>query len=203
MISGSLSNNVLFFPGIGNGSQDGKVLQTFQKSFVQVQNLLDQNRLLINEINQNQESKLPTNLTRNVGLIRELNNNVKRVVDLYGDLSTSFTKSMDASSEAESGGGGITRSDAKKRLRSTIVLVPSGRLNSTNSSFTWKTDFYNIDCNFIHKRKDKVFLDLNLPLDITSFECEEDCANDYEDLWDCKHSCIDPYDFDDREDDKA
>ncbi|KAI3761662.1 hypothetical protein L1987_52083 [Smallanthus sonchifolius] len=130
--------------------------------------------MLISEINQNQESKLPTNLTRNVGLIRELNNNVKRVVDLYGDLSTSFTKSMDASSEAESGGGGITRSDAKKRLS-----------------------------NFIHKRKDKVFLDLNLPLDITSFECEEDCANDYEDLWDCKHSCIDPYDFDDREDDKA
>ncbi|KAI3777921.1 hypothetical protein L1987_47724 [Smallanthus sonchifolius] len=107
------------FSGIGNGSQlgvDGKVLQTFHKSFVQVQNLLDQNRLLINEINQNQESKLPANLTRNVGLIRELNNNVKRVVDLYGDLSTSFSKSMDASSEAES--GGMTRSDGKKRVRS-------------------------------------------------------------------------------------
>lgn len=104
------------FSGIGNGSQDGKVVETFQKSFVQVQNLLDQNRLLINEINQNQESKLPLNLTRNVGLIRELNNNVKRVVHLYGDLSNSFTKSMDASSEAES--AGITRSDAKKRARS-------------------------------------------------------------------------------------
>ncbi|KAL4584415.1 hypothetical protein LXL04_009016 [Taraxacum kok-saghyz] len=107
------------FSGIGNGSQigvDGKVLQTFQKSFVQVQNILDQNRLLINEINQNQESKLPVNLTRNVGLIRELNNNVKRVVDLYGDLSSSFSKSMDASSEAES--GGTTRSDGKKRGRS-------------------------------------------------------------------------------------
>ncbi|PWA80957.1 ELF4-like protein [Artemisia annua] len=106
------------FSGMANGSQlgvDGKVLQTFQKSFVQVQNILDQNRLLISEINQNQESKLPVNLTRNVGLIRELNNNVKRVVDLYGDLSNSFSKSMDASSEAESGG---TRSDGKKRGRS-------------------------------------------------------------------------------------
>ncbi|KAJ0509537.1 putative protein EARLY FLOWERING 4 [Helianthus annuus] len=46
-----------------------------------------------------QESKLPLNLTRNVGLIRELKNNVKRVVHHYGDLSNSFTKSMDASSE--------------------------------------------------------------------------------------------------------
>lgn len=89
----------------GNGSQlDGKVMQSFQKSFVQVQNILDQNRLLINEINQNHESKIPDNLSRNVGLIRELNNNIRRVVDLYSDLSTSFTKSMDASSEGDSSG---------------------------------------------------------------------------------------------------
>lgn len=89
--------------GVGNGSQiDGKMLQTFQKNFVQVQNILDQNRLLINEINQNHESKMPDNLSRNVGLIRELNNNIRRVVDLYADLSTSFTKSMEASSEGDS-----------------------------------------------------------------------------------------------------
>ncbi|KAM0064179.1 putative protein EARLY FLOWERING 4 [Helianthus debilis subsp. tardiflorus] len=52
---------------------------------------------LLMKSKQNQESKLPLNLTK--GLIRELNNNVKRVVYLYGDLSNSFTKSMDASSE--------------------------------------------------------------------------------------------------------
>ncbi|KAK3030915.1 hypothetical protein RJ639_036653 [Escallonia herrerae] len=108
------------YSGMGNGTQvDGKVLQTFQKSFGQVQNILDQNRLLINEINQNQESKVPDNLTRNVGLIRELNNNIRRVVNLYGDLSTSFSKSVDASSEGES--GGTTKSDGKggqKRIRS-------------------------------------------------------------------------------------
>ncbi|KAE8677142.1 Protein ELF4-LIKE 3 [Hibiscus syriacus] len=83
---------------------DSKVVQTFQKCFVQVQNILDQDRLLINEINQNHESKMPHNLTRNVGLIRELNNNIRRVVDLYGDLSSSFTRSMDASSEGDSSG---------------------------------------------------------------------------------------------------
>ncbi|XP_068662666.1 protein ELF4-LIKE 4-like [Aristolochia californica] len=107
------------FSGLGNGSQvDNKVLQTFHKSFVQVQNILDQNRLLINEINQNHESKIPDNLSRNVGLIRELNNNIRRVVDLYADLSSSFTKSMEASSEGDS--AGTLKSDGKagqKRLR--------------------------------------------------------------------------------------
>ncbi|XP_022754802.1 protein ELF4-LIKE 3-like [Durio zibethinus] len=93
------------FSGLGNGTHiDSKVVQTFQKSFVQVQNILDQNRLLINEINQNHESKIPDNLSRNVGLIRELNNNIRRVVDVYADLSSSFTKSMDASSEGDSSG---------------------------------------------------------------------------------------------------
>ncbi|GMI97834.1 ELF4-like 3 [Hibiscus trionum] len=96
---------------LGNGGQmDGKVVQTVQKSFVQVQNILDQNRLLINEINQNHESKIPDNLGRNVGLIRELNNNIRRVVDLYADLSTSVSRSTDiASSEADSNAGGNKR----------------------------------------------------------------------------------------------
>ncbi|KAK7328860.1 hypothetical protein VNO77_22986 [Canavalia gladiata] len=100
------------FSGLGNGNQiDTKILQTFQKNFVQVQNILDQNRLLINEINQNQESKVPDNLSRNVGLIRELNSNIRRVVDLYADLSSSFTKSMEVTSEGDS--NGAVKSDGK------------------------------------------------------------------------------------------
>lgn len=108
------------FSGIGNGTQvDGKVLQTFRKSFGQVQDILDQNRLLINEINQNHESKVPDNLTRNVGLIKELNNNIRRVVSLYADLSSSFARSVESSSEGES--AAALRSDGKasqKRIRS-------------------------------------------------------------------------------------
>ncbi|KAK9131354.1 hypothetical protein Sjap_011841 [Stephania japonica] len=93
------------FSGLGNGAQvDNKILQSFQKSFVQVQNILDQNRLLINEINQNHESRIPDNLSRNVGLIRELNNNIRRVVDLYSDISSNFTRSMEVSSEGDSSG---------------------------------------------------------------------------------------------------
>lgn len=77
------------FSSMDNGQQiEGKVVQKFKKSFVQVQNILDQNRLLIAEINQNHESKIPDNMTQNMGLIRELNSNIRRVVDMYSNLST-------------------------------------------------------------------------------------------------------------------
>ncbi|KAG0458314.1 hypothetical protein HPP92_023151 [Vanilla planifolia] len=105
--------------GNGNGTLvDNKILQHFNRSFGQVQSILDQNRLLINEINQNQESKIPDNLCRNVGLIRELNNNIRRVVDLYADLSTTFVKAMEDSNGESIG---TLRSDGKaghKRTRS-------------------------------------------------------------------------------------
>ncbi|MED6177168.1 Protein ELF4-LIKE 4 [Stylosanthes scabra] len=104
--------------GLGNGNNeeiDNKVLKRFQNSFVQVQNILDQNRVLINEINLNHESKVADNLGRNVGLIRELNNNIRRVVDLYAGLSTSFVKSIDVSSDANSTGAAAAaaKSDGK------------------------------------------------------------------------------------------
>ncbi|KAJ0959392.1 putative protein EARLY FLOWERING 4 [Helianthus annuus] len=83
------------FPDV-QGMGEGKGMQAFEKSFVQVQSILDQNRVLINEINQNHESKIPDNLGRNVGLIRELNNNIRKVVDLYSHLSSNFSKNMDA-----------------------------------------------------------------------------------------------------------
>uniref|UniRef100_A0A7N0TZZ0 Protein EARLY FLOWERING 4 domain-containing protein n=1 Tax=Kalanchoe fedtschenkoi TaxID=63787 RepID=A0A7N0TZZ0_KALFE len=111
-----------FYPGMVSGSAaqlDEKVVQKFQQKFVQVQNLLDQNRLLINEINQNHESKAPDNLSRNVGLIRELNNNIRRVVELYAELSSSFVRSREASSEGESAKTlSSERRASQKRIRS-------------------------------------------------------------------------------------
>ncbi|CAL0321526.1 unnamed protein product [Lupinus luteus] len=47
-----------------------------------VQNILSQNRVFINETNWNYEAKVPYNLSKNVGLIREFNNTVRRVADL-------------------------------------------------------------------------------------------------------------------------
>ncbi|CAD5184590.1 unnamed protein product [Musa acuminata subsp. malaccensis] len=95
------------FPVLGNGSQgDYKVMQTFHKSFGQVQSRLDQNRKLINEINQNQASRIPGRLNRNVRLIGELNSNIRRVVDVDVELPLSFTGSMEASPEAEAASQG-------------------------------------------------------------------------------------------------
>ncbi|KAK4280876.1 hypothetical protein QN277_012436 [Acacia crassicarpa] len=97
---------------------DGRIIQAFQKNLLQAQDILDQNRLLINEINQNHLSNMPQNLSRNVGLIRELNNNIRRVVDLYAALSNSCLKSREASSEGDS--SGTLKSDGKvsqKRIR--------------------------------------------------------------------------------------
>eukprot|EP00250_Pteridium_aquilinum_P007163 c16944_g1_i1 orf=414-794(-) len=87
-------------PENGNGTVD-KVWETFQKSFSQVQTILDQNRVLIREINQNHESRISENLTRNVALIRELNRNIARVVELYANLSAEFVQSMSENSMEE------------------------------------------------------------------------------------------------------
>lgn len=90
-------------PENGN-DMDDKVWETFQKSFSQVQAILDQNWVLIREISLNHESKIPENLTRNVALIRELNSNIARVVELYASLSSEFVQSMvENSTEMEAG----------------------------------------------------------------------------------------------------
>ncbi|KAK4781151.1 hypothetical protein SAY87_017257 [Trapa incisa] len=103
------------FSSMSDATQvDTKVLQTFHKSFVQVQDILDQNRLLINEINQNHELKMPDKLSRNVGLIRELNNNIRRVVNVYSDLSSSLVSSVETTSEGESRSNGKSNT---KRFR--------------------------------------------------------------------------------------
>jgi hypothetical protein len=111
-----------FAAGMANGGGapvGGKVVQSFHRSFVQVQSILDQNQALISEINHNHESRAPDNLTRNVGLIRELNNNIRRVVGLYADLSATFARTVDASSEGDSSGT-LRSSDGRagqKRVR--------------------------------------------------------------------------------------
>ncbi|XP_054821599.1 protein ELF4-LIKE 4-like [Prosopis cineraria] len=97
---------------------DSRIIEAFQKNLLQAQDILDQNRLLINEINQNHLSNMPQNLSRNAGLIRELNNNIRRVVDLYAALSSSCLKSREASSEGDS--NGTLKSDGKvsqKKIR--------------------------------------------------------------------------------------
>jgi hypothetical protein len=103
--------------GFGAGV-DTKVLHAFQTSFVQVQSLLDQNRTLIDEINQNHESKVPAHLSRNVGLIRDLNSNIRRVVDLYANLSSLFPAAAEGGCAASEGVSVDTSVVGHKRIRS-------------------------------------------------------------------------------------
>ncbi|KAL6655959.1 hypothetical protein ACP70R_006785 [Stipagrostis hirtigluma subsp. patula] len=87
--------------GSGSGSRSGaKLPQALQRSFGEVQGILEHNRVLIQEISQNQETRDPDGLTRNVALIRELNTNISRVVGLYADLSGSFNRAVAAKKAA-------------------------------------------------------------------------------------------------------
>ncbi|XP_043724357.1 protein EARLY FLOWERING 4 [Telopea speciosissima] len=73
------------------GEGDVEVWKTFSESFRKIQSVLDQNRLLIQQVNENHQSKIPDNLAKNVGLIREINGNISKVVSLYSNLSSNFS----------------------------------------------------------------------------------------------------------------
>jgi hypothetical protein len=81
---------------------DRRATAVFNNISRQVQFLLDHNRLLINEINQNHEAKISEGLTRNVTLIRQLNSNVAKVVDLYASLSSNFSNVFENLQEVNS-----------------------------------------------------------------------------------------------------
>ena len=70
---------------------DVEVWEMLSKSFIQVQSVLDQNRVLINQVNENHQSKIADNLTKNVALIREINTNISKVLSIYSDLSLNFS----------------------------------------------------------------------------------------------------------------
>ncbi|GFQ06950.1 protein early flowering 4, partial [Phtheirospermum japonicum] len=65
--------------------------ETLTKSFREVQSVLDLNRRLIQQANENHRSKIPRNLATSVELFREIKSNISEVVGLYSDLSESFS----------------------------------------------------------------------------------------------------------------
>ncbi|KAI3835892.1 hypothetical protein MKX03_035158 [Papaver bracteatum] len=71
--------------------EESEVWKTISKSFQQVQAILDQNRLLIQQVNENHQSKIPQNLAKNVALIRDININISKVASIYTELSTNFS----------------------------------------------------------------------------------------------------------------
>ncbi|CAL1402302.1 unnamed protein product [Linum trigynum] len=80
----------------GGGSEgeeyDKEAWDALSKSFRQAQCVLDQNRGLIEQVNANNQSKIPENLTKNVSLICEINGNISKVMSIYSDLSVNFTR---------------------------------------------------------------------------------------------------------------
>ncbi|KAI4370544.1 hypothetical protein MLD38_018889 [Melastoma candidum] len=76
------------------GECDAEVWEIFNSSFSQVQAVLDRNRVLIRQVNENHQSKIPDNMVKNVALIQELNANISKVVSLYSDLSTNFSSAF-------------------------------------------------------------------------------------------------------------
>lgn len=76
------------------GEGDAEVWQNFNTNFGQVQSVLDRNRVLIQQVNENHQSKIPDNMVKNVALIQEINGNISKVVSLYSDLSTNFSRAF-------------------------------------------------------------------------------------------------------------
>ncbi|MCO5553281.1 hypothetical protein L7F22_006802 [Adiantum nelumboides] len=80
-----------------NAEKEARMLETFQKSFEEVQTIFHQNSVLIREISRNQESGNASagSLARNASLIRELNTNMGQVVQLYANISVELSKSLE------------------------------------------------------------------------------------------------------------
>lgn len=79
--------------------EDVEVWDTLSNGFKRAQLLLDQNRDLIQRVNDNHRSRIPDNVARNVGLINEINGNISRVMKIYSDLSVDFTKCLNERAE--------------------------------------------------------------------------------------------------------
>lgn len=86
---------------------DVEVWNTLSSGFKRAQLVLDENRDLIRRVNDNHLSRIPENVSRNVGLINEINGNISRVMEIYTDLAVDFSKRIE---EAKSGDTDTTTS---------------------------------------------------------------------------------------------
>ncbi|CAI9091702.1 OLC1v1026798C1 [Oldenlandia corymbosa var. corymbosa] len=75
----------------GADVEKSEMWNAFSDNFDQVQAVLDRNRVLIQQVNDNHQSKMHDNLVKNVSLIQEINGNINKVVSLYSDLSVNFS----------------------------------------------------------------------------------------------------------------
>ncbi|PWA75271.1 hypothetical protein CTI12_AA244550 [Artemisia annua] len=74
--------------------ENNEIWSSFTDSFREVQAVLDRNRVLIQQVNENHRSKVHENMVRNVALIQEINQNVSKIVALYSDLNVNFSSAF-------------------------------------------------------------------------------------------------------------
>lgn len=98
------TNNMDEFSGDGCGNP--QAWNAFADSFSEVQTVLDRNRMLIQQANENHQSRIPDNMVKNVAIIQELNGNITKVASIYSDLSTNFTGRVRQQRQG-SGGKGV------------------------------------------------------------------------------------------------
>ncbi|KAL7108835.1 hypothetical protein ACP275_06G138100 [Erythranthe tilingii] len=82
---------------------DPAVWEVFTENFRRVQTVLDRNRVLIQRVNENHQSKIHENIVKNVGLIQEINGNISKVVSLYSELSANFSSAVVHQTSATAG----------------------------------------------------------------------------------------------------
>ncbi|CAI9778710.1 unnamed protein product [Fraxinus pennsylvanica] len=101
------------YNGGGDDNEDGEEEAScdveawgiLSKGFNEVQTLLNQNRVLIQQVNENHQSKIPDNLAKNVDLIKEINGNISKVLGLYSNMSTNFSSVIRLQPVISSGDG--------------------------------------------------------------------------------------------------
>ena len=91
-------------PAAAADSFSGEVWRNFTDSFREVQSVLDRNRVLIQQVNENHQSKMHDNMVKNVELIQEINGNITRVKVLYSELSSSFSSVLRNGRDGAGGG---------------------------------------------------------------------------------------------------
>ncbi|KAF3546190.1 hypothetical protein DY000_02002211 [Brassica cretica] len=88
------------------GGEDPAMWENLDRNFIQVQSVLDRNRSLIQQVNDNHQSKMADNMSKNVALIQELNGNISKVVSMYSNINTKFSSAFHGGNNGHEGGGG-------------------------------------------------------------------------------------------------
>ncbi|OIT37900.1 protein early flowering 4, partial [Nicotiana attenuata] len=70
---------------------DSEMWNSFSNNYRQVQSVLDRNELLIQQVNENHQSRSHDSMVQNVGLLQELIGYISKVASLYSDFNTDFT----------------------------------------------------------------------------------------------------------------